>query len=1142
MKQLERIVLVQFFLFEAEEIAIAGDTAWLGPNGAGKTSLLDSVQIALLGAHQGYLKFNTQSLSTTRKKNYRSVRDYCLGVVRRSDGETGNGETSRRRDVAGTYISLVFRDDQSHEPITVGVALHAQHDVLEHTVKGLYVLPGVELRLQDHMEAADGETVPLHWKDFEQELRRKSNAAGRTPVITDKTDAYIREMLHSLQPKAKHINPRDFMKAFKKSVTLRDIESVNDFVRDFVVEAHPIDKHKAMAQITEFRKLDQLVKVTLAQIQELTALEKRYERLAGEHRATATMDYLIANYGQKELTRKAEEIETSVAREAALAAEREATAERLKRKIDEIRESIAVLERELNADPDARNVSEMEARLRDAETSRRGPVQNLDRTRRSLAESLDKILAIPGIRATLVDVEPTVTQLAALGRAVHTDPDAFGTLLLDAIEMVAKAQQWVEHAHPNAQHTLRTKEEHLRKLLATYQAMNKHGVRLSDDPSSAIALLAQRGIEATPVCSVVRVTQHEWQPAIEAYLGRNRESLIISDRRERDAVRVLRALPARERLYDATIVQPEHLREFKWHDPESVLVGSLIEGNSDVAVTYVRMLLGKMRMVDTEEELERHHRSLTVDGMLSANGGTRPLRLISPVDFKIGTRIPEARKKALQEEIESANREHQAAESYFKAVDAGKRAIDGLGVLERVTETVSRACDEVASLDRRIADLARRKADLEEDSSIVALRQTIAAREEEFKRYEEERAETDRAAAGHTVRASEQEKALADLRPALESANLAVEAALKDPDYDPALAQRLVTEHASRQNASYEWRVHDCTERRERARAAVMQQMQRLAPDFDKYLALANVTLMEERTDWRKAWAWVSAERDRLEGTQLGQYQAEAEEAKAKAEKAFREDIVVRISEAVQRTKSSLRELDKVLNSCPPFSNGERYAFEAKPAAAYKSLYDYIEKASKGTDPALGHDRIHEEIIAYLQQSVDPEAAKMPNPLDDYRLLFNFDLLIKQNDKVIGRLSQRIGPGSNGEHRTPFYVIAGAALAAAYRLRSGEANTGAALMLLDEAFYAMDSQNSLAAARFLKQLGLQLLIGAPDDQFGKFAAICDTVYEMMRFELDIFMECTRVKKDAQGLMTSDMPSEHPYLIDEMVAELESSRA
>src|SRR5690606_10053203 len=107
-------------------------------------------------------------------------------------------------------------------------------------------------------------------------------------------------------------------------------------------------------------------------------------------------------------------------------------------------------------------------------------------------------------------------------------------------------------------------------------------------------------------------------------------------------------------------------------------------------------------------------------------------------------------------------------------------------------------------------------------------------------------------------------------------------------------------------------------------------------------------------------------------------------------------------------------------------------------------------------------DAVQDRIIELLEQQASPEASKAPNPLDDYRLLFTFDLLILKDDKVVSRLSKRIGLGSNGEHRTPFYVIAGAALAAAYRIESGKTTDGAALMLLDEAFHGMDHQNATA--------------------------------------------------------------------------------
>ena len=88
----------------------------------------------------------------------------------------------------------------------------------------------------------------------------------------------------------------------------------------------------------------------------------------------------------------------------------------------------------------------------------------------------------------------------------------------------------------------------------------------------------------------------------------------------------------------------------------------------------------------------------------------------------------------------------------------------------------------------------------------------------------------------------------------------------------------------------------------------------------------------------------------------------------------------------------------------------------------------------------------HNKIMQLLDDSSSDKAET--NPLDDYRMLFSFDLMIGREGKPSIPLSRRLGVGSNGEHRTPFYVIAGAAMAAAYRIDAGKHSTGAGLMLL----------------------------------------------------------------------------------------------
>mgnify|MGYP002138168859 CR=1 FL=1 len=135
MQQLERIHLVQFFLFEAQSLRLDATSAIIAPNGAGKSALLDALQIVLLGGDRSRIRFNAQAGGSHRA---RTIRDYCLGVFR-------SGDEGRKRRTATTYLSLVFRDTETGVPLTAGIALGASVDEPEHRTHGLYLLPGVAL-------------------------------------------------------------------------------------------------------------------------------------------------------------------------------------------------------------------------------------------------------------------------------------------------------------------------------------------------------------------------------------------------------------------------------------------------------------------------------------------------------------------------------------------------------------------------------------------------------------------------------------------------------------------------------------------------------------------------------------------------------------------------------------------------------------------------------------------------------------------------------------------------------------------------------------------------------------------------------------------------------------------------------------
>lgn len=141
---LEKFHLVQFFLFRAETLSFSPATGIVAPNGSGKSAILDAMQIVLYGGDQNQIDLNAQSGGVSGTRG-RSVREYCLGYYRGDE---------HIRENATSYLTMVFRDTEGElPPVSVGLALGASVGDPKLHVYGRYVVQGVALALDDHLEA-----------------------------------------------------------------------------------------------------------------------------------------------------------------------------------------------------------------------------------------------------------------------------------------------------------------------------------------------------------------------------------------------------------------------------------------------------------------------------------------------------------------------------------------------------------------------------------------------------------------------------------------------------------------------------------------------------------------------------------------------------------------------------------------------------------------------------------------------------------------------------------------------------------------------------------------------------------------------------------------------------------------------------
>jgi len=257
--------------------------------------------------------------------------------------------------------------------------------------------------------------------------------------------------------------------------------------------------------------------------------------------------------------------------------------------------------------------------------------------------------------------------------------------------------------------------------------------------------------------------------------------------------------------------------------------------------------------------------------------------------------------------------------------------------------------------------------------------------------------------------------------------------------------------------------------------------------------------------DWRKEYIWIKGMLKQLTETELSNYAEQMETAYKASQDTFRTDVAIALSNNLEHLDKSMDRLNQVLSTCPVFSNGERYRFIRTVRPQLKGLMKFIKDvAAFGPNDDLlgGPGEMPEEFRQLLDDKIAPSAGEL-NPLDDYREFFEFDIVILREDSItktsniVGNLSKRLGTGSGGEHRAPLYVIAGAALASAYRLDNGNSG-GIRLMLLDEAFNKMDPANTVATMRYLEQLGLQVFMASPGENLGTLTAFLHRYYDILR--------------------------------------------
>lgn len=1117
MKQLKRISLVQFYLHEAFDIEVEGATAFLGPNGSGKSSTLDAIQIAMLGGNQQYARFNSQSVSSKQRRN---LAGYCLGMLR--NPEKDSEVVGRARDEARTYIVLVFSDGTKGGTLSAGICVEADIETDQHEVKGLFVLPGQSLKAGDCIVYDGADRRPMPFSDFRENARERAKKIGRTAIFTDKSSEYVSELLYALNGE-RMPDARRFMSAFVKSMTLKNVDSIDQFVREYVVEQNPVDIAAFRKQVEQFVSLRDLIRKTKARISRLTGILSEFDKARSAERRIASLEAIRAVFNVEwlgeQIDNLADQVDTlNDQRKKALE-----NAKRAKEKRDLKQKEVTDLMVRLESDQN----EQMRLRLEEQISSRRElidayqfpEIARANRLINALRDLVDDE-AFSGVRSTMtatVDRLVTARSEEDVGAAVA---NALRELDVDLAPIRAAAGAHLASA-VKKRDALTNERDAARRRIA---AAGRTGRLLNDGASLLLELLDRVRMNAQPISALARISDPNWAPALEGYLGGDRDALVVTEGNTQDAVRILREARHKGLPIDgASVVQPYHLRNVGTAAKSTEFAVGVLETENDTARRFLWNKFGSMRLVDTEAELETHPRSITRDGMLSQGGLTKSIKIATVSDLRLGKEIADtsglSRHVAdLEGRLVKLNKRIERLEALVNVLTAqGMDGEDGAEV------KLAEAEEAIKSAEQQLADL--------DVSHLDEIRATLDEAEAEYKCFDDEYTQNDRLAVGLNQQV---EGRIADkeaLESRLPTVRYAERAAIANPLVDLELMDELKDE-IERAELRYEARITEVDNKLKNNHSRLKPAEERASLELSRYVQEERLDVQVADMHWHDRFAWATDEKSKLYNTELQHYEAEAEQARLASEETLRSDIAMSLHDRFREMELERRERNKILESCPAFTGGERYRFIVKVVPHYEPLVRYINQiANEDQNLSLFTDN-PEEINETLRELVEA-AAESGNAgaVLDYRQFYTFDLEILVDGKRVDLMSNRQGAGSNGEHIAPMYIAAGAALAKAYRLhnRKGQ-QSGIGLICLDEAFHGMDTTNAVATARFLQNIGLQLIMAGPELERTKLAPITQTIYDLDREGLDLLMERTRFKPAANALMVSDMPGENSQVM------------
>ena len=1121
MRLLKKLRLINWHYFLNSKIDFGKINFLTGENAAGKSTLIDALQVVLLGDTTGRT-FN----KAANEKAGRTLKGYLRGEV----GDNEDGSTKYLRTGRFTsYIALEFFDDVNEQPFTVGIVFDVYDDGSEEH-KFFFLNDGFPQN--DFCQL----NVPMSQKQL---LEYFTNNYRKSDFIFCDSNAQYQNLI-----KDKFGNIKDkYFSLFKKAVSFIPITNIEQFITEYVCDVpNEINIESMKANISSYERLKIEADDMELKIKSLEEISRLYNDILERKNEQKLSNYISKRISYQLNMNRINELQKDISSNEIRINEINNALEDIDRNLEEFNiqkenligykvssdsyKMIEDLKKTYNNAKD--KVTKIENRVAELLNSIKGYISNFDSTSTKINILSEELLKFDMPSDVLRSLEK-----------LNEDANRVKVNCQDFKEQIQNNNLTIEGftSFANAISSFRYECSEsfglIRNCLANYissyttrkqqindstsgKSYDYNFIQVKNQLQHALEDHFHEKVQVQIYADLVDIKSDKWVKAIEGFISAQKLNMFVADKYYPAANKLLPEIMRRNRYYRTGLVDSAKLYDQNFSCERGSVAEEILTDHQG-ARDYTNFLLGRIIKCENFAEARESGRGLCPDCTGYRNFASFVIPESNYNYCLIGRKVSDTAKKDIESQLQRD----------AKLIDLLRNMVDTLTYANRLEvmstkeiENSKEIIDEGATLSYLKANLERYKQELEEgvsqdvnltDSKIEKLNQDINDLQQEKNELIMEKGGLQ-----NSINTLKEEK----IPEYVEKSGQLLEEIKSEFDENWISEIGLTTFNNELDSGL---NLYEIREKYDEIYAKSQNKMRSLTNAFNElrkdYIVTHKLSFditKENNDDFEN-------ELTTLRDVKLPEYRLKIEDARQKATKEFRDDFIFKLKTSIEQVRTQIDELNEALKDAK--FGQDSYEFTVNPNPQYLDYYNMItdelllQADSSEEAFILKHQDIMDNLFRMIGDGSEGKdkssiIAQNVEKFTDYRTYLLFDLRVKKPDNRSYSLARNIKKASGGETQTPFYISILASFSQLYRVKANRTISNCIrLVVFDEAFSKMDRNRIVEAIKILKEFDLQVVLSAPPEKVNDISKIVDQTLIVTRQNNRSFIDLYKVKQE-----------------------------